>query len=143
MLFLPQVLRKEAVQTCRRRGVGGTCGACTCPRRVLVLACLARCARAAVGPRVPGVACAVSAGVACCIHVHTDDAHTYIHTCRHALVRISLFMYMYVHVSVYVCPCTCLCACVFTCLCVNHMDVRADARILSLSLTHTHTHKHM
>jgi len=42
---------KEAAQTCRRRGVGGTCGACTGPRRVLVLSRLARRARAAVGPR--------------------------------------------------------------------------------------------
>ena len=51
-----RVLRKEAAQTCRRHGVGRTCCACCGPRCVLVFACLARRARAAVWPREPSVA---------------------------------------------------------------------------------------
>ena len=79
LFVLWQVLHKEAAQTCRRHGVVRTGGACTGPRRVLVLSLLARRAHATVGPRVPGVARAVSAGVSCCIHVRTD-AHTHVMT---------------------------------------------------------------
>jgi len=118
-LFRQRVLRNETAQTCRRHEVGRTCGACCGPSCVLVIVRPARRARAAVGPRVPGVACTVCAGVACCIFVHTD-AYAQVHTGRHARVRKSLFLctkvyvyvyvdacvYMYVHVSICIYVCT-------------------------------------
>ena len=81
--ILQRVLHKEAAQTCRRRGVAGACGARCGPRRVLELAFLARRACAAVGPRVPGDARAVSRRVDYCIHVRTD-AHTQTHVLTRA-----------------------------------------------------------
>jgi len=103
----PEVCVCACVQTCRRHGVVGTCGASTGSLRVLVLACLARRARAAVGPRVPCVALAVFARVACCIHVCTD-AYTHSQVQKHTREKI----------KVHVCVCLCVraraCVCVFT-----------------------------